>query len=211
VKLKGVNHGVIDVTIPSSVGVTASGGCDGVVGVMDIGQWDNFLQTQLMPFVYTNDAVTPTHLPVFLLYNVVLESGGGCCILGYHGAFSSSKGIQTYSTADYDSSQLFSDTSDMSVLSHEVGDWVDDPFGNNATPAWGHTGQVSGCQNNLEVGDPLSGAAPLISIKMGNGVTYHAQELAFFSWFYRQSPSVGLGGWFSSRGTFTTSQSTVCS
>ena len=35
----------------------------------------------------------------------------------------------------------------------------------NPTPKWGHIGQVSGCQSNLEVGDPLSGTnAPAVLI-----------------------------------------------
>jgi hypothetical protein len=38
-----------------------------------------------------------------------------------------------------------------------------------------------------------------------NGKTYHLQEIAFFSWFYHSSPSLGVNGWFSSNGTFTTS------
>jgi hypothetical protein len=48
--------------------------------------------------------------------------------------------------------------SDTVILSHELAEWVNDPFVNNPTPAWGNTGQVVGaCQNNLEVGDPLTG------------------------------------------------------
>ena len=56
-----------------------------------------------------------------------------------------------------------------------------------------------GCQNNLEVGDPLTGTAP-ISIAASNGFTYRLQELAFFSWFYG-APSIGVNGWFGN-GTF---------
>jgi hypothetical protein len=60
---------------------------------------------------------------------------------------------------------------------------MNNPFGNNPTPPWGHTGQVGACQNNLEVGDRLTGTeAP--RIVMPNGLTYHLQELVFFSWFY---------------------------
>lgn len=65
---------------------------------------------------------------------------------------------------------------------------MDDPLTTNATPAWGHVGQVSSCQTNLEVGDPLSGTL-LPSVTMNN-FTYHSQELAFFSWFFRQVPSI---------------------
>ena len=74
-------------------------------------------------------------------------------------------------------------------MSHEVGEWMNDPCVNNPTPAWGHIGQLQVCQGNLEVGDPLSGTAA-IAVKMGDGVTYHGQEMAFRDWFYR-TKSVG--------------------
>jgi hypothetical protein len=38
-----------------------------------------------------------------------------------------------------------------------------------------------------------------------SGHTYHPQELAFFSWFYHSSPSLGVNGLFSNNGTFTSS------
>jgi hypothetical protein len=41
---------------------------------------------------------------------------------------------------------------------------------------------------------------------MPNGFTYHLQELAFFSWFYRQDPSTGVNGWYSDNGTFPSAQ-----
>ena len=94
---------------------------------------------------------------------------------------------------------------DVSVLAHEVGEWVNDPFVNNATCPWGHVGQVASCQANLEVGDPLSGTSVSVPEL---GFTYHPQELAFFSWFYRQSPSLGVNGWYSNKGTFKTTQGT---
>jgi hypothetical protein len=86
---------------------------------------------------------------------------------------------------------------------------MNDPFGNNATPAWGNTGQDLGvCQSNLETADPLSGTeAPPIT--MANGFTYHLQEMAFFSWFFG-GPSTGINGWFSNNGTFLIDAGPVC-
>lgn len=94
-------------------------------------------------------------------------------------------------------------------MSHEVAEWMNDPFGNNPVPAWGHIGQQPGCQNNLEVGDPLSGtfAPPIFNPQ--NRFTYHMQELAFFSWFYG-APSVGVNNWFSDNATFLTDAGPVC-
>ena len=89
-------------------------------------------------------------------------------------------------------------------MSHEVAEWMNDPLGNNPTPSWGNIGQVSGCQANLEVGDPLSGSN-LTAYMPATKFTYHVQELAFFSWFYHQKPSLGINGWYSDNDTLETS------
>jgi hypothetical protein len=94
------------------------------------------------------------------------------------------------------------------VLAHEVGEWANDPLVANQTAPWGHTGQVGGCQANLEVGDPLTGT-DVPPVTMPNGFTYHLQELAFFSWFFG-APSVGINGWFSNNGTFLTDAGHIC-
>jgi hypothetical protein len=208
----------VTVTVPTGSGATndatASGGC-GKVGVMDINWWQPYVEGTLIPSL---QGVSPITLPLFLFYNVVMTQGppftptaSTCCILGYHGAFSSpGSAIQTYSPFDFDTTTLFGPASSaISAMSHEVAEWMDDPLGFNPTPAWGNIGQVMGCQNTLEVGDPLSGSS-FPSVVMPNGVTYAPQELAFFSWFYRQSHSIGVNGWYSDNGTFTTGQGTVC-
>jgi hypothetical protein len=144
---------------------------------------------------------------VFLLYNVAFYQGDAdqCCIVGYHGAFlnpAHKNGLQTYVVADFDSSGAFSGTDDVTDLSHEIAELINDPIGNNPTPPWGNVGQVSGCQSNLEVGDPLSGTE--FSVRMRNGYTYHPQDLAFKSWFFDDTPSSGVNGWYSFDGTLTT-------
>ena len=148
--------------------------------------------------------VGPTNFPVFMLYNTTMYNGmpSSCCVGGYHGAFGTP--VQTYSPFQFDSVGVFGvGAEDVSIMSHEVNEWQDDPLGNNPTPKWGHVGQVAGCQMNLEVGDPLSGKNyPNVTI---NAFTYHLQELAFFSWFYGP-PSIGAGGKFSDNGRFTSAQ-----
>ena len=67
---------------------------------------------------------------------------------------------------------------------------------------------MAGCQNNLEVGDPLSGTN-FSPIGGRNGYTYHLQELAFFSWFFG-NPSLGIHGWDSNNGTFLSDAGPVC-
>jgi hypothetical protein len=70
-------------------------------------------------------------------------------------------------------------------------------------PVCGNVGQVSGCQANLEVCDPLSGTLTQIYMNADH-YTYHAQDLAFTSWFYGQNPGTGVNGWYSLLGKFLT-------
>jgi hypothetical protein len=209
----------IVINIPAADGVAfpsaAFGGCPtGTEGIIDIAVYEPAiigLFTQL-----ASQGVNPSTFPLYSLHNVVECEGatsgcatlnsGACCILGFHDAF----GAQSFGTADFDTSSIFaSPVPDVSIMSHEVAEWMNDPFGNNPTPLWGHTGQVGGCQGNLEVGDPLSGTLAPPIFNPENGFTYHMQELAFFSWFYG-APSVGVNGWFSDNGTFLTDAGPVC-
>ena len=169
-------------------------------GAIEINAFNNWVVTVALPAA----GVDPTQFPILLLQNVVMYDTviDNCCIGGFHGTLSN---FQTYSPSGVDTTGFFggSDTgiSDTAILSHEVAEWMDDPLGNNPTPAWGHIGQVQGCQANLEVGDPLTGTLfPTVTM---SGFPYHMQELAFFSWFYGDNPSLGAGGVYSNNQTFT--------
>ncbi len=182
------------------------------MGIMDIFLFDSIVTNQILPALAAQ-GVNPGTFPIFFLSNVVMSIGSptnlnNCCVLGYHGT-NSTVPIQTYSPVDFDSTGLFgSGILDTAVASHEVGEWMNDPFGDNPTPPWGHIGQQPGCQGNLEVGDPLTGTeAPRIA--MPNGFTYHLQELVFFSWFF-SSDSIGVNRWFSDNGTFLTDAGPPC-
>lgn len=185
-----------------STGATQGSGC-GTLGVLNFTKFDNYVTKTLIPGL--SSTVFPNVFPIIVMHNVVLSSASpptftNCCTVGYHGAFGNP--VQTYAVADFDVSGSFTNLSDVSPLTHEVGEWMDDPLGTNSAPAWGNIGQVSGCQSNLEDGDPLSGStAAMLSALMPNGVTYHMQELAFFSWFYG-GPSLGAGGMYSNNQTF---------
>jgi hypothetical protein len=115
--------------------------------------------------------------------------------------------FQTYSPFDFDVSGFFvPSANDTAIVSHEAAEWMNDPYVINPTPAWGHTGQVAGCQNNLEVSTRCFEAPRVV---MPNGFTYHLQELAFFSWFFG-NPSLGIHGRDSDNGTFLTDAGPVC-
>ena len=179
----------------AEVGMTESGQC-GRVGRVWGPAFDLLLRGVILPQL-PRFGVGTTAFPVFLVLNTLTDFPG-VTAAGYHDRLS--VGGQTYGISLFDSSGSISP--DVSVLSHEIAEWYDDPYLNNVTPYWGHTGQVEGgCQNNLEVGDPLTHTL-WPPVQMDNGFNYHLQETAFFSWFYRQVPSMGVGGWYSSFGTF---------
>jgi hypothetical protein len=207
------------VNVPAANGLalkaSAYGGCASL-GIIDINWFDAYVQNTLLPALGFN----PSQFPVFFVHNVVwagdVDDLNQCCILGYHNA--TGLPMKTYSVSNFDSTGVFGTTArDTGVLSHEIGEWMNDPFVSNPTPAWGHIGQVGGCQNNLEVGDPLSGTG-VSPVVMGNNFTYHLQELAFFSWFYGQNlaagpgapASLGINGWFSNNGTFLNNAGPPC-
>jgi len=190
--------------VPGGHGSFIARGCE-ILGGVEVNWWDNYLTGTLLPEL-AKSGVGPSTFPIFLMYNVAMYIGNpyNCCYDGYHGSYGSP--VQTYSPMEYDTSGLqFPDTY---VAAHEIGEWMNDPLITNPVPAWGHVGQQAGCQNNLEVGDPLFSTNPL-SKTMPNGYTYHMQELAYFSWFYG-APSIGAGGLFSDNGTFTTDAGSVC-
>jgi hypothetical protein len=187
-------------------GNVLSTGC-APLGVLNNGNFDNYVRNTMIPGIAS---ITPRVFPIFLMKDVVTTNSAALnclngCTIGYHGAFGSP--VQTYSPLEYDTTSGFWNSpgiQDISVPIHEVGEWMDDPLVTNPTPLWGGIGQVGGCQGNWEVGDPLTGT-DFPAITMPNGVTYHPQELTFWSWFYNAqvTPSVGAGGKFSSNGTFS--------
>ena len=176
--------------------------------LVDINWFDSYVQGTVLPALAA-EGIDADSLPILLSYNAAwpvadVTNIGNCCAIGYHNAAGAPIVTQTYSVADFDRTQFFVGPPaglDTEPLSHEIGEWMNDPFGSNLTAPWGNTGQVAGCQANLEVGDPLTGT-DLAPITMPNGFTYHLQELAFFSWFYG-APSTAVHGWFSNNNTFS--------
>jgi hypothetical protein len=213
------------VTITSATvgtnGIVNGSGC-GALGIVSNTWFQGYLEGTVLPAL--SPGVGTTQFPIFVLRNIV-QSGDtppditNCCIIGYHGAYTGvGGGLQVYSPTEYDTSGRFgSGLQDGSVIAHEVLEAFEDPVGDNPAPGnWGHEGQQSGCQSNYEVGDPLSGTLQSAGGTVGaNGVTYHVQELAFFSWFYKAHDGTaplgaggntcagGTSGCYSSNGTLT--------
>jgi len=155
----------------------------------------NFFDAQLQSIISNNNTITANSLPIALTYETYLTSGGGCCIGGYHSAFGNASAPQTYGHFTYiDRAGAFSQ--DVSALSHEVGEWMDDPFINNP-----------GCGGLLENGDPLEGGPNFGAFPYTlNGFTYNLQDLVFLQYF-GQSPSTAVNHWWS----FQNANLSVCS
>jgi len=184
-------------------GFTIAGPC-ARIGEVDIDFFDNIAKSLL------NTLNIPANtLPLFLDYNTFLTSNG-CCILGYHST--NNAGTQAFAVAAYSDPGIFNvPIQDIHALSHEMAEWMDDPLipSVNIVPAWGHVGQVSGCQNNLEVGDPVTGNAFTVAMGGTFPFTYHPEDLVFLPWFARVSPSTSVNGWYTFLNGFSAPQA-VC-
>ena len=187
------------------------GGACGFLGVVNINNLDNAMINLVATLSPTVNIGT---LPM-LLANAVVSAGAGnsifsfCCYQGFHSSFTVGSNLQVISIAELDYSGLFGNL-DVSVISHELGGAIFDPAGSNQTPGWGSLGDFAGScpasgQEILEVGEPLTPGFGTPTnefvVTGGNGLTYHLQELAFFSWFFGGT-NLGIPGYYSDNGTF---------
>jgi hypothetical protein len=156
-------------------------------GLVDI----NWFDSQL-PNVINKFAIQPNAFVIFLTYDVYLTQGGGCCIGGYHSSEGSSSNPQSYAHATYiDHPGDFAQ--DVSALSHEVGEWADDPLVVNIS------GNNTPC-GILEVGDPEEGFSNYGAFHYTvGGFTYNLQDLVMLPYFGAPS-STSVNGWFSFQG-----------
>ena len=151
----------------------------------------NWFDSQI-PTLISKLGIQPNQFPIFLLYNTYLTQNGGCCIGGYHSSEGSTSNPQSYAEATYvDHVGAFSQ--DVSALSHEIGEWADDPltvnFNGNNTPC-----------GILEVGDPEEGFANYGAVTYPlHGFNYNLQDLVTLPYFGAPS-STSVNGWFSFQG-----------
>ena len=188
----------LTITVPSADGATAKDPSTGkTIGLIDINWFDPEIQTFLTSY-------SANMLPIFLANNVYLTGGApnlnNCCIGGYHNAVTNQNGLQTYIfTTEVDQGIQGGFSEDVSALSHEMLEWFNDPFTNNVVPNWiSPTAPQYGCNNSLEVGDPLVGV--LFTVKGFS--SDHLQDVALYNWFARQQKSNALNGLYSYNGTF---------
>lgn len=163
-------------------------------GLVDINWFDAQLHT-----IITNLGITPNTLPIFLTYDVYLTQGGGCCVGGYHSSTGLVSAPQAYAHATYiDHVGAFAQN--VSALSHEVGEWADDPLVVNTN------GNNTPC-GILENGDPLENNANFGDFVFtgSNGFSYDLQDLVTLPYF-GAPPSTSVSNEF----TFQRESLTVC-
>jgi hypothetical protein len=155
--------------------------------------------------------IDPHTLPIFATYNTFLYTNNNpadCCVGGFHGAASvqcrkfcsvngnGAQAIQIWIFEGWASPRVFLNPSfvDILPLSHEVSEWLNDPFTDNLVPTWLALGPAPFCQGNLETGDvleELNDAAFPVTV---NGITFYPQSEALLPLFERQSPSTAVVG-----------------
>ena len=161
------------------------------IGTMDQAAFDQ----QIVAYAQKQTVLTGKALAIFVSFDVYLTiPHTDEAIGGYHSAYVISGIIPeaaTYAYATYvDKQGAFGQ--DVSSLSHEIAEWMDNPFTQNR----------SNCssKSELEVADPLE-FNPFYGTfaKKLNGFTYHLQSLAFLSYFGAPTADV-LNGWTSFQG-----------
>lgn len=183
-----------------------------LVGLVD----SDWFKSRLRHIIDTMHLPAST-LPIFLSNNVFLYSDGNfmhCCTVGGHGAGSptgvgggslngkDAKAWRTFVFAAYITPRSFPGfpapfrgIADIHALSHEVAEWMNDPFGVNKVPPYQLPVAPSGtCGTEIETGDPVAGVWFPLS---GNpdpagGHVWHPADEVFLNWFARDLEDAGL-------------------
>jgi len=197
--------------------VPASDGFDALLNGKPVGAvnltWFNTTVNGVVSRAISQGVFHAQSLLVILTKDVVIFDGSPskCCILGFHGAVSTSTAVYTYAYGPYLSQGIISNWGDITVLSHEFAEWLDDPFGNNIVPKWAQPGSGStACFSNLlEVGDAVEALAnPNFTVTL-NSVTYHPQDAANLYFFSRApKPTPAKNGLYSFAGKLSNPSST---
>jgi len=148
--------------------------------------------------------ISPQKLPI-VVWGKVKGSFGG-----FHRELPVAGGTLTYIATAYVPRIPFFRDPDSYILSHEVLEWLDDPFGDNFTPGWDIIfNSYPHCLSDPITGDELEVAdvfefTPLgiVAIDTINGV-YHLQEGAFIDYFTRNGSSRSVNGQYSFFGVAT--------
>jgi hypothetical protein len=189
VRLNPVVHDAITIVVPGNRGTVIASTSGVHAGDINIQWWATQIQNLNASLGY----IDPTHLPIYLTYDVILHSGNdpfnNCCVLGFHGSNAvpsqtlhgppngnGNQPVQTWAWASYLSPGGYPQPDgslwagqDIHVLSHEIAEWADDPFATNYVEPWlTPTAPQYGCTSLLETGDPVV----FIGFAMGTNIYF---------------------------------------
>jgi hypothetical protein len=170
--------------------------------------------TMMGDFLLKQAKKTPEVVPIFLTYNIGTYTGtppnASCCTLGDHQPYVENGFTSFYIWASYmdpPNSRV-----DVLGLSHEVAEFLHDPFLTNFVHQyplpgsfplpWTPSTLSRGCGSKLEVGDATEDRpASEFQIPIDTSImTYHVQNIATASWFMQASPSFSVDGRYTLRG-----------
>jgi len=143
-------------------------------------------------------SIQTNSLPIFASGLVFDDS-----FAGIHLASQQQSGVQTYIITAYDYQNTTIAIPDASVLSHEVAEWMDDPFDDNYLAGWNYAGRFSeqcrlseyfGVVDLLEAADPLETLPDVIVALSSGSNVYHVVDLAFIDFFTRNPSSRSVNG-----------------
>jgi hypothetical protein len=217
-RLNPVVHDAVTIVVPSGQGTLIQSVRGVHAGNIKYQWWATRIQNLDASLGY----IDPTHLPLYLTKDVFLYSGqnpSNCCTVGFHGEAGSShtfngppngngnQPVQTFAWASYVLPGFFAPRDgsdwalhDISIVSHEISEWADDPFTNFVEPWSAVTAPGYGCNNLLEIGDPVVA----IGFAMGTNIYfqgpnpdgsqtadgyYHPEDEVFLPWFMRLAPN----------------------
>lgn len=211
------------ITVPGYITTTAADGStvvfmlDLLFSLLDFNQAVNDINGGM----FNTNAINYHAYPNTFLFSVVDEKGDTtCCVAGFHEYIFDPTQFPVprwiYAFTPWISPGIFGGGfQDVTALSHETSEALNDPFGNNIVPTWQFPGIPGSCQANLETGDPVEvlpvATVPVVTREGNEVFTYHPQTEALLEWFEIGNPSNAIGGAFSYPNTSAlTSTATPC-
>jgi hypothetical protein len=168
----------------------------------------NIVTNEIKAGRFSTNALNIALFPNTFIFSLNDEGGvGNCCTLGFHTFFTNSavpkESRWIFAFVSWISPGVFAGFQDVTALSHEISESLNDPFVDNQVPAWQFPSEPGTCQDNLETGDPVEVLSnPSFPVHV-SGTTYHPQTEALMQWFEQKSTSTAINSAFSYPNTKT--------
>lgn len=156
-------------------------------------------------FVITDDFLRQQNVPDNALA-IFVTGVAQWTTKGLHGMLPDANGAaaRTFIVTSYSPYDLFGEyrIPDIMALSHEIVEWLADPFVTNFTPGWNMVGQsFESCGSSLfydalEVSDPFIVLGSMHTLSTGVS-TFHVVDAAFVDFFTRSVPSRSVNSAYS--------------